>query len=226
MDTKTLGAFLTQSPPCHTNCPALERALNRAKTWPSALRSNRTCGSHREMNEDRQSAQEQCTEVGVGELLRGTLVLLLITLGSAVAILRAEIFPFAAYTMFSRLRTDDFQYCRMYGLPQDAQGLGEAEEVDISDQKFWGLQMHIGRKVGATVDLVERPGTTAEDVEIAMTFLRDLYNKRGREGFHDGPPIKRLRMYRHSWKVRSDLSTFDRPYQRDLMAESPIVEYP
>ena len=165
---------------------------------------------------------------------KGMLVLLVIVGGSCLSYFKqTNLFPFDTYSMYSYLHTEDFQYPRMYGLPRNAGNSAEennsatssgAAEIDISDQKYWGFQMHIGRKVIATTRLLNRSDAGPEDVKTAMLFLRELYNRRQQDGLHDGPPIKQLRMYKYSWKLRSDLSTFDAPYQRTLMAESPISE--
>lgn len=176
---------------------------------------------------NRTDEKAQPDRVSAVECFKGTLVLLVIVLGSLLSYWKqTNMFPFDTYSMYSYLHTEDFQYPRMYGLPQDDGNSDTATEIDISDQKFWGFQMHIGRKVIATTRLLNRYGADSEDAKIAMAFLRDLYNRRQQAALHDGPPIRQLRMYKLAWKLRSDLSTVDSPYQRMLMAESPVVESP
>ena len=124
---------------------------------------------------------------------------------------------------FSSIHTEDFGYSRMYGLPRGAGRSDVSEEVNISDQRFWGYQLHIARKTWAINKIRNRPDAKS-DVQTAMAFLRDHYNRRQQSASHDGPPIVRLRMYDHRWKLRSDLSTLDAPYRRTVLAESPLVE--
>lgn len=159
------------------------------------------------------------------DLFVGIAVLLVIVLGSLTSVVtKKTLFPFDDFSMYSYLHTDDFHFPRMYGLPAPSDPSGAAEEIDISDQEFWGFQMHIGRKVIATNLLLRRPDIDSADMQTAMAFLRDLYNRRQQAAKHKGPPIVRLRMYNHYWKLKSDLSTLDAPYRRNMMAESSVLE--
>jgi len=178
------------------------------------------------MNEPKLNSSEPDTNrVGFVEALRGILVLLVITLGSLTAVVKGmTIFPFDGYRMYSGLHTEDFSYWKMYGIARDSGSSGGEVEIDISAQQYWGLQMHIGRKITATNRVIRRSEDNADEIETAMSFLRDLYNDRQQSGLHDGPPIKQLRMYKNFWKLRSDLSNIDEPYKRVLVAESSVLK--
>lgn len=176
------------------------------------------------MNSQDATTANSSTKIGTFELLAGLLVLVAILPGSIACIaFSRSLFPYDNYTMYSNLQGVDFSWPRMYGLPEGAGWSDHSEEIDISDQKYWGSQLHIGRKIAVLRRI--RNGPDAEsNMQTAMAFLMDLYNARQQSGTHDGPPIIRLRTYSFHWKLHPNASNLHEPYRQFILDEYPLAE--
>lgn len=140
--------------------------------------------------------------------LVANLVLLGILVGSAVAIVTGqELWPFSPYPMFSSVRQPVVGKLWIRGV------LGDGTEVRLTSHRAF----HPLRLAQLTAGLERLSG---ERLDAALRDVLARYGAERRAGYHDGPRLSGIRIYRMTFLLDADLLGRDRPLSQVLVAEA------
>jgi len=137
------------------------------------------------------------------------LVIAAILAGSGAAIVTGrELWPFSPYPMFSALRRGPtVEDVWLYGV------LPGGDETPLSDRSAF----HPFRLAQLKVAL-ERLAPPARQEALADMLAR--YEQRRRSGWHAGPELAGLRVYRLTFELDDRAANRERPLARELLAEA------
>jgi hypothetical protein len=168
------------------------------------------------------------TEASTHPHSRGTgmsrLRLLLVHAAIAVVVLghlrslitNTEDWPFSRYPMYSYPPPKELIAYRLAGVV----GGGPAEperELPLTNYQYFRPISYLA--AGATLGRLNGRPERAKELDAAMGELAARYEALRRDGRHNGPPLRRLRLYRLSWSVQPGASNSDRPDRRELVHE-------
>ena len=134
-------------------------------------------------------------------------------------IINRQVWPYSPYPMFADAREEPltFETLVLVGEPVDGGEIWFESQGYLSDALS---PMVINSAFGA--DLA-RPNMNGLDEHLRDTY--EFYERRRRQGLSSAPPLRRLRLYRFSWTLRTDLANLRTP-RRTLIASYPPDDRP
>ena len=140
-------------------------------------------------------------------------VILFIFGASAYDIVRdEEHWPFSQYPMFNRATSSrELVRMRLYGVTQDGQEIALIRYHDV----FPFDQSRLSKVLGSIGD---RPDAIDEFHTVLANCL-ERYERQRVKGWHEGPALVGLRLYRVRWELDPQASNVHTPDERELLAE-------
>jgi len=142
-------------------------------------------------------------------------------LGVHVVAMVAKIdeWPLTYYGMYSRIQRPQVEWHVVYGVTVDGR------EVRLQKDDYW---VPLGTaRLGAVLRRVRQgqnahAGVGAGDsqaVDRTVAGLLTIYESHRQQGWHDGPPLAKLRLYAVTWRLDPQLANLDAPMRRELVSE-------
>lgn len=123
-----------------------------------------------------------------------------------------EHWPFSQYPMFNRATNSrELVRMRLYGVTQDGQEIALIRYRDV----FPFDQSRLSKGLGS---LGDRPDASDAFHAVLLNCL-GRYERQRLKGWHDGPPLVGLRLYRVSWQLHPQAANVHSPDARELLAE-------
>lgn len=127
-----------------------------------------------------------------------------------------EHWPFSRYPMYSYPPPKELIAYRLAGVVE-AGPSGPEKELPLTNYRYFRPLSYLA--AGSTLGRLSGRPERAKELNAAMGELADLYEALRRDGRHDGPPLRALRLYKLSWSVQPGASNSDRPDRRELLHE-------
>lgn len=153
-----------------------------------------------------------------GRLLLVHLGLFALVAGSGFDIVTGrEHWPFSPYGMFSNVERDTTTTrMYLYGVPEQP----GAAEVPLTDgaylRPFTMIRLH-----SAFGKMRARPQSDSL-LRVAVRNCAQRYERRRQAGQHDGPALRRLRLYEAHWRLEPHAQNAAQPDRRTLVADVPM----
>jgi hypothetical protein len=127
--------------------------------------------------------------------------------------------PLTYYGMYSRVQPPEVEWQVVYGVTADGR------EVRLQDDDYWtplgaarlGAVLRRLRK-GADPHAAVGSGD-GQVVDRTVAGLMTIYETHRRRGWHDGPPLAKLRLYAVTWRLDPRLANLDAPERLELVSE-------
>ena len=123
-----------------------------------------------------------------------------------------QLWPYSQYPMFAEARGRTFETLVLVGEPVEGGEIWFESQGYLTDQLS---PMVINTAFGG---VRVRPGMNGLDERLRDTY--EFYERRRRQGLSNGPPLRRLHLYRFTWTLRPDLANLRTPL-RTLIASHP-----
>jgi hypothetical protein len=138
-----------------------------------------------------------------------------ITAGSAAEILldppyAREHWPFSQYQMYSGRSSPTLSMRRLFGVAAQT-----GREIPLVEKRYIFPFDH--SRFWFSLDRLDRSPDRQRLLSVALSDCLQRYETRRREGFHDGPPLTALRLYRLRWNAAP--AGQDRIVERELLWE-------
>ena len=142
-------------------------------------------------------------------------VILFLLAASAYDILRGrEHWPFSCYPMYSRVELDPLMtQFRIFGVPAE----GPARELILQDRRY--IEPFDNSRLGQALKRIDAGDNPETRLRVALTDCLRRYEALRLAGYHDGPPLQALRLYRLTWVLDPRAANRERPETRHLIAE-------
>jgi hypothetical protein len=124
---------------------------------------------------------------------------------------QSEHWPFSNYPMWARVTRE---WRLRHVVPLGVTAEEPFEEVKLTDPAYFAPMPMYYQRLN-----LERAARRKRD-----DMLRDYlahYEQRRREGLHDGPPLRSIRLYEHAWTMERDASDVAKPEKTTLLYEYP-----
>lgn len=129
--------------------------------------------------------------------------------------LHKEHWPFSPYRMYAGEQEDSLTWVQLYGVTPDGE--------QFLDPRTYFHPFDESRLPGALGGHVVTGDDAQARTRTALQNLYDLYERGRLAGWHAGPKLTALRMYRVRWKIERTASNKDRPEEKILLDELPTA---